>query len=398
MTCVFFTLLFVTNALISAPEPQAPAGDFNARIEYTLKNPRKNDPVLGGPKDKVFVSAWIPEGLKVVRGGICNPFSKGDDVSKHWQAACRYWKFAYVQVDFDGVKDEEYALLNTGLAELAKKAGRPELEHLPLCFIGMSRGGGISMKLAEMMPERTIAVAPVCLEVGPGSEATRRIPVITIFGEKDGSQMAKLQTKLSLERQLQARFGIAVQWNRKHEFALANNLSFVHFDEAISRRLPKIPISNKPTPLADIPLEEGWLGDISTWGKDGKMPMIAAWREFKGDRNLACWFSSQRVASVWQGFVGASRDVTIIEPPGLGDKQPFILYSAGKKMTVKISINNEIKPTRIILRDEAKLIAEKTEGPWVFEISLKPGIHSLIATVDAGGQKASRPHTIVVGD
>jgi len=128
------------------------------------------------------------------------------------------------------------------------------------------------------------------------------------------------------------------------------------------------------------------------------MPMIAAWREFKGDRNLACWFSSERVASVWQGFVGASRDVTIIEPPGLGDKQPFILYSAGKKMTVKISINNEIKPTRIILRDEAKLIAEKTEGPWVFEISLKPGIHSLIATVDAGGQKASRPHTIVVGD
>jgi hypothetical protein len=99
---------------------------------------------------------------------------------------------------------------------------------------------------------------------------------------------------------------------------------------------------------------------------------------------------------VWQGFVGASRDVTIIEPPGLGDKQPFILYSAGKKMTVKISINNEIKPTRIILRDEAKLIAEKTEGPWVFEISLKHG--SLIATVDAGGQKASRPHTIVVGD
>lgn len=41
MTCVFFTLLFVTNALISAPEPQAPAGDFNARIEYTLKNPAR---------------------------------------------------------------------------------------------------------------------------------------------------------------------------------------------------------------------------------------------------------------------------------------------------------------------------------------------------------------------
>ena len=398
MACFFYTLLFVTNAMINLPEPLASAGDFNARVEYTLKNPRKIDPALGGPRDKVFITVWIPEGVKVVRGGICNPFSKGDDVSRHWQAACRHWQFAYVQVDFDGVKDEEYSLLATGLAELAKKAGRPELEYLPLCFIGMSRGGGISMKLAGLMPERTIAVAPVCLEVGPGSDATRRIPVITIFGEKDGSQMLKLQAKLPEERKLQARFGIAVQWNRKHEFALANNLSFVHFDEAISRRLPKIPISDKPTPLADIPLEEGWLGDISTWGKDGKMPVTASWREFKGDRNEACWFSSQRLASVWQGFVGASRDITIIEPLGLGDKQAFISHSTGKTVTVKISTNNGIKPTRVALWDAEKMIEEKTDGPWVFEISLKPGIHSLIASVDVGGMRVSRPHTIVVGN
>ena len=47
--------------------------------------------VLGGARDKISVSVWIPEGVKVVRGGICNPFAKGDDVSKHWQAACRHW-------------------------------------------------------------------------------------------------------------------------------------------------------------------------------------------------------------------------------------------------------------------------------------------------------------------
>ena len=398
MARVFFIIFFGTIAMIGAAEPAQVNRDFSARIEYTLKNPRKNDPVLGGPKDKVFITVWIPEGVKVARGGICNPFSKGDDVSRHWQAACRHWQFAYVQVDFDGVKDEEYPLLGTGLAELAKKAGRPELEYLPLCFIGMSRGGGISMKLAGLMPERTIAVAPVCLEVGPGSDFTRRIPVITIFGEKDGSQMVKLQAKLSEERKLQAHFGIAAQWNRKHEFALANNLSFVHFDEAISKRLPKIPISHKPTPLVDIPLEEGWLGDISTWGKNGKVPVIASWREFKGDRNGACWFSSQRLASVWQAFVGASRDITIIEPPGLGDKQPFTAHSTGKTVTVKILTNDGLKPNRIALWDADKLVVEKTEGPWVFEISLKPGIHSLIASMDVGGIRVSRPHTIVVGN
>jgi hypothetical protein len=74
------------------------------RVEYTLKTPRGRDPVLGGARDKAFVSVWIPEGVKTVRGAICNPFSKGDSVSAHWQAACRHWKFAYVQVDFDAVK------------------------------------------------------------------------------------------------------------------------------------------------------------------------------------------------------------------------------------------------------------------------------------------------------
>jgi hypothetical protein len=61
---------------------------------------------------------------------------------KHRQAACRHWGFAYVQVDFDAVKKEEFALLKTGLADLAEPSGHPELGHPPLCFTGMSRGAG----------------------------------------------------------------------------------------------------------------------------------------------------------------------------------------------------------------------------------------------------------------
>ncbi|MCE9567982.1 MAG: hypothetical protein K8U57_38770 [Planctomycetes bacterium] len=398
MARILLAILLTTGGAVVGAEPLPPAGDITARVEYTLKTARTRDPVLGGPRDKVSVSVWIPDGVKTVRGGICNPFSKGDDVGKHWQAACRHWQFAYVQVDFDAVKKEEFTLLATGLTDLAKKTGHPELERLPLCFTGMSRGGGMSMQLAERMPERTIASAPVCLEVGPGSDATRRVPVLTVFGEKDGSQMEKLLTKLPAERKLGARFGIAVQWNRKHEFALANNLSFVFFDDVISRRLPKVPVADKPTPLADISLEDGWLGDPGTWGKDGKLPTIAAWKEYKGDRATACWFPTQRSAAVWQAFVGASKDVTITEPPGLGDKQPFILQSAKKPVTVKLTLGDGVKPTRVVLWDADQRLAEKTEGPWTFEVSLKPGIHALIATAEDGGRRNSRPHTVVVGE
>lgn len=397
MTRILLTILFTASAAVVGAE-QTPIEDLTARVEYTLKTARTRDPVLGGPRDKVSVSVWIPDGVKTLRGGICNPFSKGDDVGKHWQAACRHWQFAYVQVDFDAVKKEEFTLLATGLTDLAKKSGHPELEHLPMCFTGMSRGGGMSMQLAELMPERTIAVAPVCLEVGPGSDATRRVPVMTVFGEKDGSQMEKLLTKLPAERKLEARYGIAVQWNRKHEFALANNLSFVFFDDVITRRLPKQTVADKPTPLADIPLADGSLGDLGTWGKDGKVPTIAAWKDFKGDPAAACWFPSQRSATVWQSFVGASKDVTIIEPPGLGDKQPFFFQSAKKPVTVKLTLGDGVNPAKVVLWDADQRLAEKTEGPWTFQVSLKPGIHALNATVEGGVRRTSRPHTIVVDE
>jgi hypothetical protein len=368
-----------------------------ARVEYSLKTPRPRDPVLGGARDKVFVSVWIPPGVKTVRGAMCNPFSKGDSVSAHWQAACRHWKFAYVQVDFDAVKKDEFTLLARGLTELAKKTGHPELEHMPLCFTGMSRGGGMSMQLTELMPERTLASVPVCLEVGPSSDATRRIPVLTVFGEKDGSQMSKLLTRLPIERKQGARYGIAVQWGKGHEFARANNISFVFLDDVLTRRLPKEIDAARPTKLAEIPLEAGWLGDPSSWGKDGRRPTIAPWKEFKGDREQACWFPTQRTAAVWQAFVAGTNDVVLEQPSGLGDKQKFSVHPAGKPLAVTVSVAAKLKPAKVELWDAHERVGQRTEAPWTFEVSLRPGIHSLFATVEESGQtRTSKPNTVVV--
>lgn len=395
-------LLLVALAAIlpnTARADEPPADGQTFRTEYTLKTPRSREPALGGAKDKVFVSVWVPDGVKTVRGGVCNPFSKDEPVSKHWRAACRHWGFAYVQVDFDAVKKDEFALLKTGLADLAKQSTRPELEHLPLCFLGMSRGGGMSMQLAELMPERTIACAPVCLEVGPASEATRKVPVLTVFGEKDGQQMKLLLEKLPAERKQGAHFGVAVQWNRKHEFGQANNLAFVFFDDAIARRVPKDAPADKAVKLADVPLEDGWLGDPASWSRDGKLPAVAVWKDFAGERENACWFPSARTAAVWQAFVGASNEVTITEPPGLGDGQPFALHSAKKPVAVKVKLAAGLKAGRVELWDGDQRVGEATEAPWAFEVKLTPGVHALYATVgNAGDRLTSRPHTVVVGD
>jgi dienelactone hydrolase len=364
------------------------------RTELLLKTPRPRDPVLGGERGKLVVSVWIPGGVKTVRGAVCNPFAREGHVGAHWEAACRHWGFAHVQADFDAVKKDELGLLEQGLKDLAKTSGHPELATMPLFFLGMSRGGGMSMQLAELMPARTLAAVPVCLEVGPSTLAGRAIPVVTIFGEKDGKQMELLSARLPKERALGARFAIAVQWNRRHEFGQANNLAFVVLDEVISRRLPR-----DPGPLHEIPLKDGWLGDVSGWGKDGQRPAVAAWADYKGERDQACWLPSRRSAFVWRAFVSGTRDVTFSSPPGLGDKQPFAVLPAGKTADVKLSLSDKLKPAKVELWDGDELLASKNKGPWTFAVKLKPGIHSLYAVVsqDGAAERSSRPHTVVVG-
>lgn len=390
MVAINLTMMFTSAAVM--------ADDLFVRTELPLETPRKRPPVLGGSRDKVFFSVWIPMGVKTVRGAVCNPFSRDGAVSKHWQAACRHWQFAYVQTDFDAVKKTEFSLLPAALAELAEKSRHPEIEHMPLCFLGMSRGGGMSMQLAELLPQRTIASVPVCLEVGPTTEAGRQIPVLTVFGEKDGSQMDKLLSKLPMERQRGAHWGIAIQWGRKHEFGQANNLSFLFLDDVIARRLPKEATGDKPRGLHYYPLEELWVGDPFTWSKDGKPATIQSWKDFKGARDRVCWLPSRRVAAVWQAFVSAARDITITEPAGLGDGQRFQSHPAAKPIAVKLKLGTTLKPEKVTPWDADTMLAERTEAPWTFEISLKPGIHSLFAIVQQAGQsrRTSRPHTIVV--
>lgn len=390
--------LFVA-ALLTETCPAADK-DVVARVELPLKTPRARDPVLGGARDKVYFQVTIPAGVATVRGAVCNPFARDEAVSNHWRAACRHWQFAYLQADFDAVKKEEYPLLLAALSELAKKSGHPEVEHMPLCFTGMSRGGGMSMQLTELMPERTIASVPVCLEVGPTSAATRKVPVLTVFGEKDGKQLPLLLDKLPKERAQEARWALAVQWGRGHEFGQANNLSFVFLDEVISRRLPaKAPPADRPVVLTDFPLEDGWLADPSRWGRDGRRPALHSWKDFPGERAQACWLPGPRVAAVWQAFVGATKEVIITEPPGLGDGQPFAAHAAARPIVVKISVAKDLDAQKVELWDAHQRLAERTEAPWNFDVSLQPGIHALVAIVQAGKTaRTSRPHTIVVVD
>jgi len=244
--------------------------DYYSETQVKLQTPKKDGKRSqeGGLEHAPF-RIWLPEEVKTVRGVIFNPFYTKAVTQEHWQAACRQWDFGILSSNFFGVKQNEFPeLIDKALTEFAKESGHEELVRAKFCPVGMSAGAGMSVKLAELMPDRVIAAGPVCLEVGPRSEESMKIPILTLFGERDGRQYEKLMAKLPEVRARGARFGIAVQWGRRHEFARANNLLMPLFDAAIRKRL-----GSPGEPLKEFPESAGWW-EMSPTGKTGSRPSL----------------------------------------------------------------------------------------------------------------------------
>jgi hypothetical protein len=342
---------------------------------------------------------FVPAGVKVVRGAVLNPFYEPTVKQEHWRTAVGLWDFALIGTNFFRVRNDELGwTLLAGLKQLAGASDRGEIEHLPLCVLGMSIGAGLTVRIAEALPERVIACGPVCLEVGPRDAASHRIPMITIFGERDGRQMEKLAEKLPAARTEGAQWASAVQWRLRHDFARANNLIMPLFERAIRHRYPagRTPLDG-PVALADYQESNGWIGDPSTWRSQA--PHIARVGEFEGDPSKACWLPDAYVAAVWQAFVVHEPRLTIAAPKGFGDKQPFAAHPAGKPITVELQVAPDLNAKMVDLYDGDRRIATFAGLPPQATIDKPdPGVHALvaIATVDGGGRSLSRPNTTLV--
>ncbi len=335
---------------------------------------------------------WLPGDVKMIRGVVLNPFYTKAVTQEHWQEACRQWNFGILAANFFGVKQNEFPqVIDQALSQFAKDSGHPELVKAKFCPVGMSAGAGMSVKLAELMPDRVIAVGPVCLEVGPRNAESMKIPMLTIFGERDGGQYEKLAAKLSEARALGARFGIAVQWRRKHEFGRANNLLLPLFDAAIRKRLGQPGES-----LKDFEESAGWLGDVSDW-REG-VAFVAPFKEYPGDKSKACWLPDEKTARAWQAFVTAQPQLEMKSPPGLGDGQPFLLHKVGETITVEMKSKTQEKfrvPVEVFAGGKKLGQLEGRKLEIQFD---EPGIYPLFLRTEAadGSVLLSRPNTIFV--
>jgi len=373
-------------------------GVFTVKVK--LKTPKNGkDKRVARPLDEVSMSMYVSPCAKVVRGAVLNPFYEETVKQEHWRTATGLWDFALIGTNLFRVRNDELGLtIRQGLKQLAEASGCPEVARTPLCLVGMSIGAGLSTRIVEAMPEQVIAAGPVCLEVGPRDDASGRVPMITIFGERDGRQMEILARKLSQARAQHAQWATAIQWRLRHDFARANNLLMPLFDRAIRHRRTKGATPQaEPVKLRDYREADGWLGDPNTWA--GGTPRIAPAKGFRGNAAKACWLPDAYAASVWQAFVVREPKLAILEPTGMGDGKPFSAHRAGKAVRVRVQVVDGLNPRRLELYDGDRKLADFEEGKREAAIrGLTSGVHSLIAaaTDPAGEKHLSRPNTILV--
>ena len=385
--------------LRTGTNPQPPRGEvYSAKIK--LANPKKTNDKRAGDAAHAPFSIFVPEGVGTLRGVILNPFHEATVDQKHWQCAATHWGFALVGANLFGMRKDQLAPVTLdGLRELARVSGHPEIAHAPLCLVGMSAGGGMCANITGALPERVIAAAPVCLEVGPPNEAARAVPMLTIFGERDGRQMEKLDAKLPEARRAGGHWGIAVQWGRKHEFHKANNLIMPFFDAAIRNRYPADPTpAGGPPVLQPAPTDSAWLGVRAGWGERPATIRVAA-KPDRLDPATTCWFPDAYTAHVWQAFVTKNPQLRILEPPGLGGGQELIIHGAGEAVAVKIGVSEDLAFERVAIKLGDQLATEGDGAAREFTLENLPvGIHCVIAVgIQAGGGRLlSEPHTILV--
>lgn len=381
---------------------EAVAADTFYPVSIPLKKERKSKlPNRSQPADQAEFGVWIPDGVPVVRGILMNTFAanpaQATEERKHWHEMGRIWGFAFLQADYNGIAAEEFGpTLQAALVVAAKKSGHTELDHAPFVFMGTSRGGGWARKLAEVFPERTLAVVPTNLVVGPDSEAVRGIPFWTTVGEKDGGQFPSLLEKLPLIRKEGGQWGAAVLWGAKHEFLYTNNLAIPFLDEVIRQRYPadQFP-KEKPVTLKAYPKDRVWLGDIEGWKEKKHTAAIAPAQKYAKPQHEAVWIPGADLAHAWQAFVSETKTLRITEPPGLGGGQKFLTHPSDQPILVKLKVPATAK--RVCLYDGERMLEAK-EGPAAeFRIKLATGAHPIYAVAEtADGLLYSRPHALIV--
>jgi hypothetical protein len=225
-----------------------------------------------------------------------------------WQAFAVKHRLALVGCHLTDLKHdqsfiEEYVNVSKGsgqaflesLADLAAKAGHPEIATAPMLLWGMSAGGEFDYEFAVWKPERVIAFV-----VNKGNiyytalapAATRQIPALFFTGEKDlDFRIDTVNGIFAVNRRGGALWALTEEPGIGHEVGRSKELGAMLFEAVLDRRLADSPGG----PLRPLVEKDGFLLDLT---QKTVAPM--------GDTHpthLTGWLPTDQTAKAWQAVV-----------------------------------------------------------------------------------------------
>jgi pimeloyl-ACP methyl ester carboxylesterase len=296
----YLPLVMSSNVAASTPGPtSAPLPPGEGKSFRTSVAP-SGEEVFGSAE----FSLWIPDGASTIHGviiyapGCGGASSLTDKPSSDRAALARKWSFGFLGMKFtdNGSKlcgwsrpgQGSARALQQALQNFSKDSGHKELISAPWLLFGYSGGSSWSLGMAELFPDRTIAVFSRGFGPKTITPQMRSIPIL-LNGKKDGSygtiaSFGTCRTQGGL-------CGLNV--DPGGEPSLGNQWSSMglpFFDAALKQRLPA-----SGTQLLPPDAARTWIGNQSDF-------TIAPEGSFSGDKTQASWLIDEAMAQRWKEY------------------------------------------------------------------------------------------------
>ncbi|RFC44150.1 MAG: hypothetical protein DVB28_001170 [Verrucomicrobia bacterium] len=341
------TLLCSTLLLASSLFGQNPPYDVYPPADppyYRVRYEASNQP--GELIFPVNYTAWIPPGVKTLRGVIVHQHGCGEGSCKsgltgafdlHWQALAKRHDCALIAPSYEQPEKADCqmwcdprngsdAAFQKSLTDFGAKSGHPELSKVPWALWGHSGGGHWAGGMALLHPERVAAAwlrsgvpllkeEPTRATIKPYqfSDAVLGVPLMCNPGTKEGvsvkdGRFSKVwpanEAFFTELRSKGAHIGVAVDPLTAHECGNQRYLAVLWLDACLKARLPQ-KINERLQPISD---EGAWLSPLLA---TEAVPSL----KFAGDPKNAVWLPNAEIAAAWMHYVKDTAIPDLTPPP-----------------------------------------------------------------------------------
>jgi pimeloyl-ACP methyl ester carboxylesterase len=263
-----------------------------------------------------MIKVWVPPAADPVRGLFISGHGGGSGDSRDFardenmKALAARFGFGLAGLHtFPGRRTYDgYAkLFFDTLDEFAALGHHPELANVPFVMLGHSNGGATTWGMVNYAPERAICfTSNVSAWFNPETpnEGALAVPGILAVGQfdpfgREEEGVRRMAEVVTAARARGARWAM-VAGEKGHEDGAIFDVYLKLVEQCIPLRYPPdADPRTGPVRLTDIPLEDGWLAAMDSWGSG--ITKIVPYADYEGDLSRAGWLPNADVAYVYRG-------------------------------------------------------------------------------------------------